>query len=159
VKAKDALDKAQNLTQEGLKAVRQSVAALRESPVGQRPLSEAISLLTATTTQAGIVTEFAVKGKSYALPNPVEYALYRIAQEGLTNARKHARASRVDVELDYSQAGAVGLMIADNGVGTAVAAGGFGLLGIRERVQLLNGICDIKTTPGTGFKLTVTIPA
>ena len=159
IKAKDALDKAQNLTQEGLKAIRQSVAALRESPVGQRPLSEAISLLTETTTQAGIVTEFSVKGEPFSLPNPVEYALYRIAQEALTNVRKHARASRVDVLLDYSQDGMVGLEISDNGVGTAVADGGFGLLGIRERVQLLNGTCDIKTTPGTGFKLTVTIPA
>jgi len=157
-KAKDALDKAQGLTQEGLKAIRQSVAALRESPVGQRPLSEAISLLTATTTQAGIVTEFSVKGESFTLQNPVEYALYRIAQEALTNVRKHARASRVDVVLDYSQDGVIGLEIADNGVGTAVADGGFGLLGIRERVQLLNGKCDIQTAPSEGFKLTVTVP-
>ena len=66
-KAKDALDKAQNLTQEGLKAVRQSVAALRESPVGQRPLSEAISLLTDATSQAGIVTEFLVDGRTTLL--------------------------------------------------------------------------------------------
>ena len=158
VKAKDALDKAQNLTQEGLKAIRQSVAALRESPVGQRPLSEAISLLTETTTQAGIVTEFSVTGEPFTLPNPVEYALYRIAQEALTNVRKHARASRVDVVLDYSQDEVVGLEIADNGVGTAVADGGFGLLGIRERVQLLKGTCAAETAPGEGFKLRIAIP-
>jgi len=157
-KAKDALDKAQGLTQEGLKAIRQSVATLRESPVGQRPLSEAIVLLTDTTSQAGIVTEFAVQGEPYPLSNQVEYALYRVAQEGLTNVRKHARASRVDVVLDYSQADSVRLEIADNGVGTAVADGGFGLLGIRERVQLLNGNCDIQTAPSEGFKLIVTVP-
>jgi signal transduction histidine kinase len=157
-KAKDALDKAQTLTQEGLKAIRQSVAALRESPVGQRPLSEAISILTDTTTQAGIVTEFSVLGEPRPLSNQIEYALYRVAQEGLTNARKHARASRVDVLLDYSQADVVRLEIADNGVGTAVADGGFGLLGIRERVQLLNGTCAIETSPGKGFKLKIAIP-
>lgn len=107
-KAKGALDKAQNLTQEGLRAVRQSVAALRESPVGQRPLSEAISLLTDSTSQAGIVTEFSVLGEPHPLSNQIEYALYRVAQEGLTNVRKHARASRVDVVLDYSNAAVVG---------------------------------------------------
>jgi signal transduction histidine kinase len=50
------------------------------------------------------------------------------------------------------------LEIADNGVGTAVADGGFGLLGIRERVHLLNGNCSIQTAPGEGFKLKLTIP-
>lgn len=158
MKAQDALDKAQSLTQEGLKAVRQSVAALRESPVGQRPLSAALSLLTDSTSQAGIVTEFSVQGEPEPLSNQVEYALYRVAQEGLTNVRKHARASRVDIMLDYSDEAVVGLEIADNGVGTAVADGGFGLLGIRERVQLLNGNCIIETAPNEGFKLTVTIP-
>jgi signal transduction histidine kinase len=157
-KAKDALDKAQNLTQEGLKAVRQSVAALRESPLGQRPLSEAIALLTETTIQAGIVTEFSVQGDPRVLSQSVTYALYRIAQEGLTNVRKHARASRVDLLLDFRQDDEIRLQIADNGVGTAVADGGFGLLGIRERINLLNGECHVETAPGKGFKLCVTIP-
>lgn len=158
-KAKDSLDKAQNLTQEGLKAVRQSVAALRESPLGQRPLPEAILLLTETTSQAGIVTEFSVEGEVRSLTNQVEYALYRVAQEGLTNVRKHARASRVDLVLDYRQEDEVSLEITDNGVGTAVADGGFGLLGMRERVQLLGGTCTVNTAPGEGFNLNVIIPA
>jgi signal transduction histidine kinase len=157
-KAKEALDKAQTLTQEGLQAVRQSVAALRESPMGQRPLPEAISLLTETTSQAGIVTEFSVQGELRPLSNQVSYALYRVVQEGLTNVRRHARASRVDLLLDFSQTDEVRLQIEDNGVGTAVSDSGFGLLGIRERVHLLNGKCDIQTAPGEGFKLYVTIP-
>jgi signal transduction histidine kinase len=158
-KAIDALNKAQNLTQEGLNAVRQSVAALRETPVGQRPLTDAILLLTETTNQAGIVTEFSVRGEVDPLPQPVEYALYRVAQEGLTNVRKHARASRVDLLLDYRSDGLIGLEISDNGVGTAVADGGFGLLGIKERVNLLGGDYKIETAPGEGFKITITIPA
>ena len=81
-----------------------------------------------------------------------------MVQEALTNVRKHARASRVDVTLDFDSENEVGLEIKDNGVGTAVADGGFGLLGIRERVQLLNGTCDIQTAPGAGFKLKITIP-
>ncbi len=91
-KAKDALDKAQNLTQEGLKAVRQSVAALRESPVGQRPLSEAISLLTETTTQAGIVTEFSVTGAALSTAQsggicPVSHRPRRLDQRAQTCPR------------------------------------------------------------------------
>jgi signal transduction histidine kinase len=161
-----ALDKAQGLTQEGLKAVRQSVAALRESPLGKRPLPEAIALLTETTTQAGIVTEFVVKGEPCPLSNQAAVTLYRVAQEGLTNVRKHARASRVDLLLDYSQADVVRLSVADNGVGTATSASsgraaaddGFGLLGIRERVKLLGGNCRIESAPGAGFALCVSIP-
>lgn len=153
-----ALDKAQGLTQEGLKAVRQSVGALRESPLDQRPLPEAIALLTEISSQAGIVTEFEVLGEPQPLPNQAAMTLYRVAQEGLTNVRKHARASRVDLCLDYSQADAVSLTIVDNGVGTAVIGDGFGLLGLRERVYLLGGQCQIDTAPGAGFKLTAALP-
>ncbi|MCZ7672703.1 MAG: hypothetical protein M5U34_39095 [Chloroflexi bacterium] len=71
---------------------------------------------------------------------------------------KHARASRVDLCLDYSQAGTISLTIADNGVGTAVIGDGFGLLGIRERVHLLGGHCQINTAPGAGFTLTAVLP-
>lgn len=67
-RALDALDKAQTLTQEGLGAVRQSVAALRESPLGKRPLPEAISALVTESNNAGIVTELVVRGTPTTWP-------------------------------------------------------------------------------------------
>jgi signal transduction histidine kinase len=80
-------------------------------------------------------------------------------QEGLTNVRKHARASRVDLSLDYQDAAQVCLMIKDNGVGTAgTENGGFGLLGVRERVKLLGGKMGLETSTGNGFELTVVLP-
>jgi signal transduction histidine kinase len=155
-KAQDALTKAQTLTQEGLQAIRQSIAALRESPLEKRSLPEAIRALLAETAGAGIVTEFNTLGAPRPLDPRAELTLYRAAQEGLTNVRKHARASRVDVTLDYTQNTAVSLVIQDNGVGTAVGANsGFGLLGIRERAELLGGALRVQSDPGRGFALHV----
>jgi signal transduction histidine kinase len=156
-RALDALDKAQELTQKGLARVRESVAALRESPVSSRPLSEAIASLVDETRSTGIVTEFEVSGEPQPLDNKSALALYRTAQEGLTNVRKHARASRVDVLLNYLP-NEVRLEVRDNGVGAEETTGGFGLLGIRERMHLLGGSVEISTGPGSGFRLTATLP-
>ena len=157
-KATEALDKAQNLTQEGLTAVRQSVATLRQSPTENKPLAEAIAPFIAETNNAGILTELTVKGEPRKLDPKIEFTIYRVAQEGLTNVRKHAHASSANLLLDYESEEEVRLEIADNGVGTAVTENGFGLLGIQERINLLNGEVAITTSPQQGFTLQITIP-
>jgi signal transduction histidine kinase len=156
-RALDAMNKAQDLVQKGLTGVRESVAALRESPVRNRPLQEAIASLVRETQSSGIITEFEVAGDTKALEHKVALALYRAAQEGLTNVRRHARASRVDVRLDF-QPSEVRLEVRDNGVGAVETSGGFGLLGIRERMQLLGGTLEIQTGTGKGFCLIATVP-
>jgi signal transduction histidine kinase len=156
-RALDAMNKAQDLAQKGLTRVRESVAALRESPVSNRPLHQAIAALVEEAHSTGIVTEFEVAGEPQILEHKVALALYRVAQEGLTNVRKHAHASRVDVLLEF-QPGTVSLEVRDNGVGAVEAAGGFGLLGIRERMQLLGGRLEISTGAGKGFCLTASVP-
>ncbi|MCA9927711.1 MAG: sensor histidine kinase [Anaerolineales bacterium] len=157
-KAQDALTKAQKLTQDGLASVRQSVSTLRESPLAQRTLSKAISLLVQENQSAGIASAMTVTGEPRPLDPKIELTLYRAAQEGLTNVRKHARASQVDLYLDYQSDQYIQLQVKDNGIGVAKADGGFGLLGIQERVQLLNGTINIETEPGKGFTLTIQIP-
>jgi signal transduction histidine kinase len=159
-RALDALVKAQTLAREGLGAVRQSVAALRESPLSQRSLAEAIATLVEESNSAGILSELVVQGAWRPLDAKSELALYRAAQEGLTNVRKHARASRVDLLLDFSHPAKVRLVIQDNGVGAAAqgANGGFGLVGIRERVSLLGGELQMATAPGEGYRLAVELP-
>lgn len=156
-RALDALDKAQNLTKEGLTQVRQSVAALRESPVSNQSLAEAIKLLVRDTQDTGLVTEFKVEGDSIPLDHKVSLALYRAAQEGLTNVRRHARASRVDIQLNY-QPEEVCLAITDNGMGATNSSEGFGLLGIRERMQLLGGRLEIDTEARSGFSIKASVP-
>jgi signal transduction histidine kinase len=145
------------MVQRGLTQVRESVASLRESPVSNRPLSEAIAALALETQNTGIVTEFKVTGEPQALENKVALAFYRAAQEGLTNVRRHASASRVDILLEFQPA-EVRLEVKDNGVGATEIIEGFGLLGIRERMHLLGGKMEICTDSGAGFRLITCIP-
>ena len=99
------------------------------------------------------------------LPLPVETALYRIAQEALTNVARHSRARRVDVTLLRNAAGAH-LVVADDGRGFAPPAHerpsrrrhSLGLLGIRERAAALGGAAHVASAPGRGTTVTVTVP-
>ncbi|MEZ4361705.1 MAG: histidine kinase [Kofleriaceae bacterium] len=148
---------ASRLTQEGLTEVRRSVALLRASPIEQRPLHEAVGGLLEELRASGLEAELIVRGAPQALDSSVEFALYRAAQESLTNIRRHARAQRARLELCY-ETRATTLRVTDDGVGAARAEGGFGLLGLRERVQLVGGTVDIQTAVGAGFSLAVEVP-
>lgn len=153
-----ALEKAQTLAQEGLAEVRRSVGSLRASPLDQRSLPEAVGVLVDECRAAGIATEYAVQGQVRALSPQVELTLYRVAQEGMTNMRKHAQASSAEVALGYRDDGWVHLIVRDSGIGAEDPSGGYGLVGIRERVQLLGGQVQIETAPGEGFALQVQVP-
>lgn len=155
-----ALDKAGQLSQEGLAAVRQSVSALRESPLGRRSLPDAVAALAREAQATGLVAELRVAGRPRPLDPRAELTFYRAAQEGLTNVRKHARASRVDLTLDYGNPVAVALVVRDNGIGVAQddRPPGFGLLGLEERARQLGGRVAVETIPGGGYSLTVELP-
>ena len=157
-RALEALGKAQELAKKGLTSVRESVAALRVSPVEDCSIDEAIGELIEETKAFGIPTEFKTLGNIKPIESKSALALYRVVQEGLTNVRKHASASHVEVELDFSQAEVIRLTLKDDGVGAADTDGGFGLIGLRERVQLLGGEFRIHTQPGKGFRIEVTLP-
>lgn len=93
------------------------------------------------------------------LPPEVEIVLYRVAQEGLNNAIRHSQANRIEVKLDHTPR-FVWLSISDNGQGFEPSAlhRGLGLVGVRERVELLKGQCRIETQRGDGVRLWVEIP-
>lgn len=153
-----ALDTAQTLTQDALADVRRSVSALRLAPTEQRPLLEAIAPLIQENRAAGIVTELTVTGQPRRLSAQADLTLYRAVQEALTNVRKHARASRVDIALDYSQIGQARLAVSDNGIGGPTDSPGFGLQGLHERVQLVGGQMRLQSSPQQGFRLEVEAP-
>lgn len=157
-RAEDALTKAQRLTQEGLQSVRQSVSTLRESPLDDRLLSEAIALLLKEIKTAGVDVSLTVTGEERPLPPKYSLTLYRAVQEGLTNIRKYAKATAVFISLEYATPHQILLSINDNGIGSADPTGGFGLLGLRERVQLLDGSLDISTQPDEGFTISISLP-
>ncbi len=160
-KAVAALEQAQQYTQEGLAAVRQSVSSLRESPLGDRPLVESLAALVEQSRASGIVTELEVRGAERPINPKIALTLFRAVQEGLTNVRRHARASRVDITLDYTSPSAITLVLQDNGVGAQLRENdsGFGLLGLRERAQQLGGRVLTDSAPGKGFKLVIEVPA
>jgi signal transduction histidine kinase len=153
----EGLRKAQALAQEGLAEVRRSVAALRASPNESRPLIDSLATLFEECRSTGISTEFQLIGTPRKLSPDAELTIYRAAQEGLTNVRKHANAEGATVTLDYS-ADTVWLVVHDDGVGAAEPEKGFGLIGLHERVQLLGGEVKIATALDQGFTLKIGIP-
>jgi signal transduction histidine kinase len=154
------LEKAQTLTRSGLADVRRSVAALRADPMGEKPFLEAVKALIADNQEAGLLVSYKQVDSPRASAPQTELSLYRILQEALTNVRKHARASRADVILEYREKN-VRLDVSDNGVGISDAENDeekFGLRGIRERVELLQGRMEISASPGGGVRLMVELP-
>jgi signal transduction histidine kinase len=156
-RADAVLAKAQQQSAEALAEVRRSVAALR-APRALPPLPEALAALAEETSAAGVPTVLAVSGPARPLTADVEESLFRAAQEGLTNVRKHADAASARLELDYGD-GTVRLEVRDDGRGTTTAAGaGFGLLGLRERATRLGGSVDVVSRPGSGTTVRVAVP-
>jgi signal transduction histidine kinase len=158
-RAEQTLAKAQQLAHEALGDVRRSVAALRVAPADRVSLPEALAELAEAAQAAGLPTKVAVVGDMRPLDPPEEQTLYRAAQEGLTNARKHAQATGATLTLDFADAKLVRLTVADDGRGASTTDGGFGLIGLRERVQLVGGSLTLRTAPGAGLALIVEVPA
>jgi signal transduction histidine kinase len=157
-KARETVAKAAKLTGDALDDVRRSVGALR-TDAARPPLPEALRAL---TQEAGLPVTVRLEGAARALPPGIEHALFRSAQEGLTNIRKHAAASAAEVALDFRSAGRVILAVTDNGRGvgaSAPAGGGFGLVGIRERIEVLGGRVESGNRDDGGFALTIEVPA
>ncbi|MCK6211406.1 sensor histidine kinase [Georgenia sp. EYE_87] len=159
-RTEELLAKAQGQAEAALAEVRRSVSALRE-PGTARPLPDSLRGLTEEASAAGVPAELQVAGPARPLPAEAEEALFRAAQEGLTNVRKHARASRASVVLDYRDPAAVAVEVRDDGVGADPRAGtplGFGLLGAQERAERLGGRLRVDSAPGRGLTLRVEVP-
>lgn len=161
VAGQQALHVAQRYTKQAATEVRHSIVTLR-SPSLQAlslPLPEAVAALAKTVRSTMLDVHIDVQGKPRILPPQVTFALNRIVQEGLTNVRKHARATQVAVTLDYTSSERVRVVVHDNGAGSEALGSGYGLLGIQERVEVLEGSVTTTTSPGAGFTLTVEVPA
>ena len=153
---------------EGLEEARRLVRALRPEALEDVSLAEALGRATGHfAEETGVYVETRVNGEPGPLPPQVEVALLRVAQEGLTNVRKHAGAlvSRVAMTLSYL-GDAVALDIRDDGAGFDVARqasmhinlGGYGLKGMHERVESLGGSLSVESSPGSGTALAVELP-
>jgi signal transduction histidine kinase len=129
----------------------------RQPQPGLRQLNE---LLDQARDASGSGIRLIVCGPMTSLAPGVELAAYRIVQEALTNARRHAPGAAVDVELHYTAA-ALRLRVRDNGPGPRLAPGsaGHGLLGMRERAAAVGGELHTGTASGGGFVVEAVLPA
>ncbi|GII84009.1 hypothetical protein Ssi03_19990 [Sphaerisporangium siamense] len=157
--ARQALADARESTRRALDDVRRSVRTLRApaAPAPEFSLLAALTDLAAGAAGQAPAVELDLGGDETGYDPRVRTTLYRAAQEALTNARRHAGATRVSVGLALGDAEAR-LVVADDGRGFAAGAEGFGLTGMRERVRLAGGHLDLATGPGAGTRITITIP-
>ncbi len=151
------------------KLVDDSVAATRRIASDLRPLVlddlglvPAVESLTEKFEERhGIACALAVSPPGLELADPDATAVFRIVQESLANVARHAGASRVDVDLRV-EGGAIRLRVSDDGRGFDTALprkdGSFGLVGLRERVHLVDGRIEIDSAPGRGTRIDVRIP-
>ena len=154
-----ALATSRQVAQAALDEVRQSVATMRRSPLDGRSLPEAIEALVAEFGErAGLKIRFDLRGSLGDLAPAAAMTLYRAAQEGLTNAQKHAAAKLVIVTL-AAESATVRLSVADDGRTAASPNGhGFGLAGLRERAEQLGGSMYAGPSAHEGFELIVELP-
>ncbi|MFJ7158178.1 sensor histidine kinase [Streptomyces sp. NPDC101118] len=145
-----AVEDAHRSARQALADVRTSVRALRAEPFRLR------AALDALVGHHDDVT-LHMAGEETAYGTAALTAFYRAAQEGITNARRHASARRIEVTVDLDAAPAR-LTVTDDGRGIGGAPEGFGLRAMRERVELAGGSVDIAGAAGTGTRLTVTLP-
>ncbi len=160
---REELVEARRAATECLAEVRRSVAALRPADVTARSFEDALRHLVgefeAALPQTAITLD--VEGPVQLLPTELRVALYRCAQESLTNIRKHANASNVLVRLRVDER-QTELTVLDNGDGGQSGADGhepgFGLLGMSERIALLGGVATAQPEPGRGWRVEVRTP-
>lgn len=152
-----AINRAQALAKDGLAAVRQSVKALREDSRVEGIAEQLASLVEAVRDESFSAT-FSATGSARPVTAAVALALHRTALEALTNVRRHAAATLVEIVLAFRPDGRVHLRVHDNGRGSERLDGGFGLLGIRERAEQLGGSVAFHTAAGQGFTLDMELP-
>ena len=155
------LQEVRNMAREAMYDMRLLVFELRPFMLETEGLASALrARLAAVEGRSGLKTEVLVE-EERRLPIKVEEELYRIAQEGLNNVVKHAEATQVRIRLKYDE-NTVSLEMIDDGKGFepegAHQSGGFGLQGLKERVQQLGGTMKIESAPRSGTHLSVRIP-
>ena len=170
------LDQLVDLTQRTLDSVRRACQDLRPSVLDDLGLSAALESLAGAMTERGMRCTFSENGIAQPYSPEVEVAVYRIAQEALSNAFRHSQPHQAEIALTYRPDG-LRLVVSDDGRGfdvsatlahapggasrsTSVANGaGLGLLGMRERATLIGATLDIQSAPGAGSRIILEAPA
>jgi signal transduction histidine kinase len=159
---RDALRGVEQTGRGALAEMRRLLGAMRRDGDGvelaPHPGVDRLDSLLEDVDRAGLPVRLHVDGDPFPLPRTIDLSAYRIVQEGLTNALKHARASQADVTFRYGS-DELRIEVRDNGEGLAKSDGlGHGLVGIRERVKIYGGEMTAGAVPEGGFVLGARLP-
>ena len=161
--ARAMLEQSLAATRDGLGEARRAIHALRAAPLEDLGLALAIrNLAKSVTARAGLTLDLHAPEQINGLGPEIEQAVYRIANETLTNVARHASARRLTVRLDQT-GGQLTLTISDDGRGFDAASpppdGQYGLRGMRERAEMIGGALEIESQPGEGTTVRLTVEA
>jgi signal transduction histidine kinase len=161
---REALLVVEQAGREALAEMRRLVGVLRrpeEAPaLAPQPSLQHLDRLVEQAREAGLPVDVQIEGEATELPAGLDLTAYRLVQEALTNAIKHAQATRADVIVRYGD-GVVELAVTDDGHGSSdgsADSGGHGLVGMRERVAVYGGELEAGPKPGGGFALRARLP-
>ena len=159
---RDALRGVEHAGRTALAEMRRLLAAMRRDgddvELMPQPGLDSLDSLLEEVGRAGLPVRLHVDGDPFPLPRAIDLSAYRIVQEGLTNALKHARASHADVTVRYGS-NDVQIEVRDDGPGGSPSDGlGHGLVGVRERVKIYGGEMTAGTATGGGFVLSTRLP-
>ena len=151
---------------EALAELRSVLGVLRsgghDAPTAPQPMLTDLGELVSGWRMAGMAVRLTVTGQVRPLPAGTERTAYRVVQEALTNAARHAPGAAVDIRLRHGERALHVMVVNDPGKPTAAPApvppGGFGLVGLRERLSLADGTLDSGAMPGGGWRVQASIP-
>ncbi len=160
------IDALRDLLRDDIREVRRAIFALRPVALDEAGFYPTLRQFAADfAAQNQVHVDLQVKGEEVHLPPFLEAVLFRIVQEALNNVARHAQASTVWIELNLEEAGVVQLTVRDDGVGfdpaileQAARSGHLGLKQMRERVAGLKGTFSLRSAPGQGTEIYVTLP-
>lgn len=160
-KVRQSVHQALECARDNLEEARRSVLDLRAAPLEGHTLGEALAKLAHDNQRKGkLAIHFEEVGSGRLLPARVEIGLYRVAQEALTNAKRHAHASTITIQLIVTPE-QIQMTIEDDGCGfdpTNIPEGHYGLIGLNERVRLMGGTVKICSGPDEGARFEITVP-
>lgn len=145
-RAKELIDSAKKMARQGLLSVRKVVETLRVEEI-KKEVNSIQGLIEEFSSAAGIEIEFEVLGNPIKIHPDIDITLYRIVQEALTNAVRHGKATMINVRIGYMN-DIIEFEIKDNGFGAEKLEEGYGLKGMKERVNSLKGNIEFETKNG-----------
>ena len=159
---REALSSIETAGRQALTEARRLLGVLRRKDEHEelepQPSVDRIDFLVEQVQRAGLPVALAIEGERVSLPAGLDLCAYRVVQEGLTNALKHAGPAQADVVLRYGP-NALDIEVSDNGRGSLNgSSGGHGLIGMRERVALYDGTLETGPRAGGGFRVHARLP-